>query len=91
MLAVLVNCTWMGPQRSQGVYIPGVNEEVGEITVLDDEQVCVQADYDRSLEHICYDVVDSTEVVPWLQPGDEAEITHKRRVARMVEPFVGPQ
>jgi hypothetical protein len=71
------------------VYIPGVNQEIGEITVLNDEAVCVQAEYDRTLEDICYDVVDSTDVTPWLRPGDEAEITHKRGVARTIEPFVG--
>ena len=88
VLLVLTGC--MGMQRSKGVYIPGENEEFGEITVLDDEQVCVQADYDVSFEAICYDVVDDTLVDPSLQPGDEALVSHHRGVATAVEPFQPP-
>ena len=85
---VLGGC--MGPERSEGVYIPGKNEEVGEITVLDNEQVCVQADYDASLDAICYDVVDDTQVDPSLELGDEAQVTHDDGDATSVEPFELP-
>jgi hypothetical protein len=87
VLVVLVSCTFA---RSEGVYIPGENEEVGELTVLDDEQVCVQADYDVSPEDICYDVVDGTQVDPSLELGDEAQVNHERGVAIAVETFEGP-
>jgi hypothetical protein len=87
LLVVLVGCTFA---RSEGVYIPGENEEVGELTVLDDEQVCVQADYDVSRDDICYDVVDATQVDPSLELGDEAQVTHEQGVATAVDPFESP-
>jgi hypothetical protein len=87
VLVVLGGCLFA---RSQGVYIPGENEEVGELTVLDDEQVCVQADYDVSPRDICYDVVEATRVDPSLELGDEAQVTHEQGVATAVDPFESP-
>jgi hypothetical protein len=90
VLMVFASCTYLGPQRSEGVYIPGADEEFGELTVLDDEQECVQADYDTSREAICYEVVEATRVDPTLKLGDDAQVRHEEGVARVVEPFDPP-
>src|SRR5918992_3545373 len=87
VLVALVGCM---VSRSEGVFIPGENNEVGELTVLDDEQVCAQADYDVSSRDIYYDVVEATRVDPSLELGDEAQLTHEQGVATAVDPFESP-
>jgi hypothetical protein len=88
VFVVLAGCMFA---RSEGVRLPGGNEEVGELTVLDDERVCVQADHDVTAEDICYDVVDGTQVDPSLEVGDEAQVSfHERGYATAVESFEGP-